>query len=261
MTATRRTRMTALIALAACAALTAGGLLALSPSADARSSVAACSNSSLAITHTPTEGATGHGSFVLLFRNVSHHTCTIHGYPGLDALSASGHVLAHARRTLHGFAGGAGSVRTVTVTPGTFASATAEWMNFNPVTSGHCTFSKSVATTPANTTHTVHLAVSVSVCDLQIHPTVDGTSGNYRFALAQTLWIAGARVSSAAEGAYWSKAEAELKVNGSEYSPEIAELKQLIALPDADQTPTQNAEYRHDVRALDAFFGTPRLYL
>jgi hypothetical protein len=45
--------------------------------------------------------------------------------------------------------------------------------NFNPVTSGTCTFSKSVATT-----HTVHLPVSVSVCRLQVHPTVAGTSGS-----------------------------------------------------------------------------------
>jgi hypothetical protein len=51
-------------------------------------------------------------------------------------------------------------------------------MNFNPVTSGNCTFSHSVATTPANTTHTVHLPVSVSICRLQVHPTVAGLSGN-----------------------------------------------------------------------------------
>jgi hypothetical protein len=51
-------------------------------------------------------------------------------------------------------------------------------LNFNPASSGSCTFSKSVATTPANTTHTVHLTVSVSVCALQVHPTVAGTSGS-----------------------------------------------------------------------------------
>jgi hypothetical protein len=31
-------------------------------------------------------------------------------------------------------------------------------------------------------------------------------------------------------------------------------------LPDANQTPTQNAEYHHDINALNAFFGTPGLY-
>ena len=66
---------------------------------------------------------------------------------------------------------------TVSLAPGGFASATVEWLNFNPATTGDCTFSASVAATPANTTHTVHLPVSVSICQLQVHPTVAATSG------------------------------------------------------------------------------------
>lgn len=124
------------------------------------------------------DAATGHGTFVLLFRNTSPRTCTIYGYPGLDALDASGHVLAHARRTLRGFAGGAHVEGTVTIRPNHYGSARVEWLNFNPTTSGSCTFSKSVATTAANTARAVRLAVSVSVCRLQVHPTVGGTSGN-----------------------------------------------------------------------------------
>jgi hypothetical protein len=253
-----RTRIAALAVSGTLACVGIGGLAA---TAEASPSIAKCGNSALSVTHTPTEGATGHGSFVLLFRNVSHHTCTIFGYPGLDALNAKGHLLAHAKRTLHGFAGGAKSEKTVKVAPSGFASATVEWMNFNPVTSGACAFSKSVATTPANTTHTVHFAVSVSKCDLQIHPTVAGTSGNYEFALAQVQWKAGARASSAKQGVYWARAEHDLKVGGSLYPTAIAQLKQLISLPDADQTPTQNHEYRHDVAALNSLFGTPGLYL
>jgi hypothetical protein len=114
---------------------------------------------------------------VLLFKNIGHSTCTIFGYPGLDALNASGHVLAHAKRTLSGEMGGARAVRRITVRSGRYASATSEWLNFNPVTTGACTFSKYVATTPANTTRSVRLRVSVSICRLQIHPTVAGTSG------------------------------------------------------------------------------------
>lgn len=162
--------------LAASASLAAAGLLATSGTANA--TVPACGNTSLAVSRTGTQGATGHSTYVELFKNVSHHTCTIYGYPGLDALNAGGHVMAHAQRTLRGFAGGAHVETTVTVTPGHYASARVEWMNFNPTTSGTCAFSKSVATTPANTTHTVHLPVSVSVCRLQVHPTVAGTSGN-----------------------------------------------------------------------------------
>jgi hypothetical protein len=234
---------------------------ALSPHAGAQST--ACGNSDLSITHTPTDSATGHSAFVLLFRNVTHRTCTLHGYPGLDALSKSGHVLAHAKRRLHGFAGGASAVRTITVRPGRFASATVEWLNFNAKTAGVCRFSKSVAVTPANTTRTVHFRVSVSVCNLEIHPTVAGTSHNYRYAKAQQQWIAGSRVSFAAEGRYWARAARQLKAPSAHggYATQVAMLRQLIALPDADQSPAQNATYRHDVRALDAFFGTPRLYL
>ena len=157
--------------------LVASSLLALSDPAQA--TTPACGNSSLSVSATPAQGATGHGSFVLLFKNTSAATCTVYGYPGLDALNSSGHAIAHATRTLSGFAGGSPSgIHTVTVAPSHFASATVEWMNFNPVTSGPCTFSASVAATPANTSHTVQLNRQVSVCALQVHPTVAGFSGN-----------------------------------------------------------------------------------
>jgi hypothetical protein len=133
----------------------------------------------LTVTATRTQGATGHGSLVLLFRNRTTHTCSLYGYPGLDALNANHVVLRHAKRTLYGFAGGSHvGIRTVYVQPSHYASAAVEWMNFNPVTSGPCTFSHYIATTPANTTHTVTLVRSVSVCVLQVHPTVPGTTGN-----------------------------------------------------------------------------------
>jgi hypothetical protein len=155
----------------------AGCLLAVPTSAFA--TAPACGNASLAVSATGEQGATGHGNFVLLFRNKTTHTCTLYGYPGLDALSSSGTVLAHARRTLTGFTGGSShGLQTVVVRPGRYASADVEWLNFNPVTAGSCRFSHSVAATPANTAHTVQLARSVSVCRLQVHPTVAGTTGN-----------------------------------------------------------------------------------
>jgi hypothetical protein len=139
----------------------------------------ACGNRSLAVTATAENGATGHANFILLFRNKTTQTCSLFGYPGLDALNSSGAVMAHARRTLTGFTGGSTQgLQTIVVRPGRYASADVEWMNFNPVTSGPCRFSHSVAATPANTSHTVHLARSVSVCRLQVHPTVAGKTGN-----------------------------------------------------------------------------------
>ena len=163
--------------LAVASALAGAGFIAATAPANA-AAVRACTSRDLRIAHTIPQGAAGHGAFVLLFKNISGSTCTLYGYPGLDALNGSGHVLAHATRTLRGNMGGAHAVRTITVRPGHYASATSEWLNFNPVTAGACTFSKYVKTTPANTTRTVQLTVSVSICRLQIHPTVAGTSGN-----------------------------------------------------------------------------------
>jgi hypothetical protein len=137
-----------------------------------------CGETAFDVSNSPVEGATGHSSVVLLFKNQLPQACTISGYPGLDALDASGKVLAHATRTLNGFAGGAKSIKTLTVAPGTTVSARLEWLNFDPKTSGACALSKSIATTPANTKDTVELPLSVSVCELQIHPTVAGSSGN-----------------------------------------------------------------------------------
>jgi len=249
---------TRVLAAAASGAVAVVGLTSLATTAHA--TTPACGNSSLAVTHTPSNGATGHGAFTLLFRNKTSQTCTIFGYPGLDALSSTGHVLAHAKRTLHGFAGGPSSEYTVTVAPGKYANAIVEWMNFNPVTSGACTFSKNVAATPANTSATVRLAVSVSVCDLQVHPTTGGTNGNNQFAYAQYQWIRGASAISAKQGLYWTAAENDLKVDGSLFATQINQLKTLIALPDANQTPAQNTLYHHEISALNSFFGTPGLY-
>jgi hypothetical protein len=165
------------LSFAAAAVLAAAGCVVTAASAAA--TTPACGNTSLAVTATAEQGATGHANFVVLFRNKTLHSCTLFGYPGLDALNASGDVIAHAKRTLTGFTGGSTQgLQTILVRPDHYASADVEWMNFNPTTGGSCRFSHSVAATPANTSHTVHLARSVSLCRLQVHPTVAGKSGN-----------------------------------------------------------------------------------
>ncbi|MCW2523250.1 MAG: hypothetical protein JWO63_1585 [Frankiales bacterium] len=250
-----RIRALGLIGTGILAALTS---VAVAPHAGA--ATPACGNSALTITHTPTQGTTGHGSFVLLYRNASAATCSIYGYPGLDALNSTGHVLAHATRTLHGFAGGVTTETTAVLAPGYYASATVEWMNFNPVTSGACAFSTSVATTPANTTHTVRFPLAVSVCSLQVHPTVAGTSGNDAFARAQADWLHGATVDSASHNLVWTAAVNHLKAAGSAYATQIALLKQLMSIPETSLTPAQIATASKDLKALDVFFGTVGLY-
>lgn len=159
----------------AAAALTAGLVTGTGP---AGAAVPSCGNTSLRVNHSATQGATGHSNMVLWFRNITSSTCSLYGYPGLDALGPQGGVLAHAQRTLHGFTGGASAERTIVLTPNALASSDVEWHNFNFSTGGPCTFSSSIATTPPNTSHTVHYPVSVSVCGLEIHPTVAGSTGN-----------------------------------------------------------------------------------
>ena len=146
---------------------------------NAAATVSPCGNSALRVTASQTQGATGHGNLILRFRNRTTHSCSLYGYPGLDALNGSGHVIKHARRTLTGFTGGSThGLRTIVVRPGHYASADVEWMNFHPVTGTDCRFSKSIAATPAGTSHTVRITRSVSVCNLQVHPTVAGRTGN-----------------------------------------------------------------------------------
>jgi hypothetical protein len=140
--------------------------------------VVPCADTAFTVTATEPDSATGHSGIILEFGNRLPEACTIHGYPGLDAMSSSGHVLAHATRTLNGFTGGAHSVPTLTVAPGHTVSARVEWLNFNPATSGSCTTSASIEVTPANTSDTVPLPVRVTVCGLEVHPTVAGSSGN-----------------------------------------------------------------------------------
>jgi hypothetical protein len=140
--------------------------------------VRACGDTAFDVSAGSEQGATGHSSVVLRFRNRLPQTCTVQGYPGLDAVTSTGAVLAHATRTLNGFAGGTHSITAITVAPGQTVSALVEWMNFNPVTSGSCPTSATIMVTPANTTATASLPVQVTSCVLQVHPTVAGTSGD-----------------------------------------------------------------------------------
>jgi len=154
-------------------------LIAVPGAAAGTAAAPACGNSALAVSATRTQGATGHGGLVVRFRNKTSHACSLYGYPGLDALNGAGHVLKHAKRTVSGFTGGSThGVRTVVVAPGHYASAGVEWMNFHPSTGRACRFSAAIAVTPAGTSHTVRRARSVSVCNLQVHPTVPGRTGN-----------------------------------------------------------------------------------
>jgi hypothetical protein len=170
-----RTRIAA--GLAAGVLATTGLALAASPAG--ATTVAQCRNHALHVSATHENGATGHGDLVLRFKNHSSHTCSITGYPGLDALDKFYRVLKHAKRTVSGFTGGSShGVQTIVVHPGHYASADVEWHNFNFSTGHSCHLSHQISVTAANTTKALYFARQVSVCGLQVHPTVAGRSGS-----------------------------------------------------------------------------------
>jgi hypothetical protein len=164
---------------AAGTALVAGlTALAAAPAhaAVASAAVPSCQGELIHVTHTAPEGAMGTSAMVLRFRNISQSTCSLYGYPGLDALRNNGTVLAHAKRVKNGSVGGARKIRTIVLQPNHLASASVQWHNFN-ATGGACAFSAKIAVTPANTSTTTRFPVSVAKCGLQVHPTVAGKGG------------------------------------------------------------------------------------
>jgi hypothetical protein len=87
------------------------------------------------------------------------------------------------------------------------------------------------------------------------------------YAAAKLQWQKGATAISADQGSYWAKAAADLKAgksidpgDTSGYPAAIKDLQNLIMLPDAQQTPAQNAQYHADLKSLNGFFQTPGLY-
>jgi hypothetical protein len=83
---------------------------------------------------------------------------------------------------------------------------------------------------------------------------------------ARAQWQAGATAISAEQGKYWSQAAADLTIGETTdsdptgYPAAVAMLTELISLPDAQQTPEQNARYHADIDSLNSFFHTPGLY-
>lgn len=247
---TVRTRLTV---LAATGTLAATGL-AVGATAAAAQTTPACGNDALAVTRTYVDSGMGHSWMALVYRNTTSRSCTVKGYPGLDAIGRHGRVLAHARRVSNGQA-----VRTVTIRPGGYASAAVQWENFNGATGGPCAFGTSVNTTVANTSRVHRLRVAVSRCGLQVRPTVAGTPLYPHFGPAQLAWIRGSKAIAAEQGRYFRAAARRLRTSGN-YPTQVKELRQLASLPDTGLTRKQRREARADVKDLDTFFGTPGLY-
>lgn len=243
---------TRLAVLASTGALAATGLTVGAATAQAHS-IPACGNHALAVTRTYVDSGAGHSWMSLVYRNITRHSCSITGYPGLDAVR-NGHVLAHAARRRDGH-----PVRSVTVAPGGYASAGVEWENFNGATGKNCRFSTAVRTTVANTGRVHRLRVSVSRCGLEVHPTLPGTPMYPHYGPAQHYWIAGSKATAARTNFYLDHAANQL-ARSRDFRPQVRQLRKLAALPETGLTRKQRKQARMLVRELDAFFATPGLY-
>jgi hypothetical protein len=87
------------------------------------------------------------------------------------------------------------------------------------------------------------------------------------FVDAKRAWVAGSYASSFEQSTYLRRA-ANWLVHGvdpaaagdARYRVAIRQLRQLASLPETSDTPTQIAEAKHDLRALNLFFSTQSLY-
>ena len=113
---------------------------------------------------------------MLVFTNISTRTCVLYGYPGADALNSSGHVVAHAVRSLTGYIGGTYSgLHNVTLHPGQAASTILE----GDIGDGGATCSAGVhiVVTAPNLYQASVFAGAPYVCAFTIHPVVAGSTG------------------------------------------------------------------------------------
>ena len=140
------------------------------------SGIPSCS-SNIRVINGASEGAAGHLTLVLIFNNVGHTACRMYGYPGLDLVTPSGTVVAHARRTLSGMAGGATTVASVTLAAGASASALVEASDVPQAGIANCGNYPLMVTPPGQYVSVPAGTALMPKCALEIHPVVAGTRG------------------------------------------------------------------------------------
>jgi Protein of unknown function (DUF4232) len=148
----------------------------------AKPAAANCQLRQLRITTTLASPGASHHGYVLLFHNRGG-ACTMSGYPGVDALAATGRRLESATRTKSGYLGGLGpgqEIPVVRLAHNKTASALTEYID-GPVPGLFCPKASAFKITPPNTIRSVKLRprdlASDRICRLQVHPVVPGVSG------------------------------------------------------------------------------------
>jgi uncharacterized protein DUF4232 len=143
---------------------------------------ASCTGSQLSLKINQGSSGMGHTGSVLVFTNTGSTACTLYGYPGAD-VTEDGSYNFEPRMNATRVSGGT-AVKTVTLAPGSSASAMLEW-GVNPVGGGSANAANCpgmdggyLEVTPPNTTDTIKSDPPANMCtDLQVYPVVAGTAG------------------------------------------------------------------------------------
>ena len=95
------------------------------------------------------------------FTNVSLAVCSLHGYPAVAALNASGQPVVRAERELSGMLGGerSGHPQTVNLAPGQTASSEIEGTDHPMGNQTTCPYYPRLAVTPPDTTQSVEVGI------------------------------------------------------------------------------------------------------
>lgn len=172
----------AAIAVFAGQVVAAGGQTAGAVHPAAKKSVAGrCQANALGISLTYVGAYSFRTGFAIEFRN-RENACIVTGYPGVDALSATGRRILSAKRTKSGDLGGvfSGPIPKVHLAKGETASALVEWVDGGPL-GMPCPHVHSLRITPPGAVSSVILSPKplqiLTLCRVQVHPVVPGRSG------------------------------------------------------------------------------------
>ncbi|MGI8666962.1 MAG: DUF4232 domain-containing protein [Jatrophihabitans sp.] len=155
--------------------------VATSKTSSAPADLVVCAPPYLTVSAKQASGGDGHDGYVLRYTNTGQISCSMTGYPGLAILNAAGKQILQATRTPAGYLGGIRNGKppfpTVTLSAGESASALLEGIPSDTRGNG-CPTEHALLTTAPNTTSSVRVAITTTICSqVQIHPIVAGSTG------------------------------------------------------------------------------------
>ena len=164
------------------AAAAAGATTTAAGAANAGNGIPDCANTDITVSLSGSDAAMNHAGQALKFTNVSAHTCTLHGYPGVAVVAnGDGRTLVNATRALNGYIGDErqlSSAPVVTLQAGQSAGAVVEWVG-DAGEQCYPNGSGTLLVTPPNTTKSTSLRTMLvgtsGVCaGFEVHPVVPG---------------------------------------------------------------------------------------